>query len=138
MPQRQPVTIILYRWAGAWGPFKVSIPCGECTLTRDIISDTIKHELAGIGVELQVYDWLSCWWRPLQKGAWHAPIVMVDGRVISQGAALNRGVLTQAVAEAYALSNPVVGNVLFGKQGCPHCQRAKELPGTDKYGIPVF
>lgn len=125
MAQRQPVTIILYRWAGAWGPFKVSIPCGECTLTRDIISDTVKHELAGIGVELQVHDWLSCWWRPLQKGAWHAPIVMVDGRVISQGAALNRGVLTQAVAEAYAFGNPVVGNVLFGKQGCPHCQRAK-------------
>jgi len=30
---RKPVQILLYRWAGKWGPFKVKIPCGECTLT---------------------------------------------------------------------------------------------------------
>ncbi|MDW2111383.1 glutaredoxin, partial [Vibrio sp. 2089] len=29
----QPIKITLYRWAGNWGPFKVNIPCGECTLT---------------------------------------------------------------------------------------------------------
>ena len=30
------------------------------------------------------------WWKPLRRGGWHAPIVLVDGRLISQGHALNR------------------------------------------------
>lgn len=84
-----PVEILVYRWAGQWGPFKVNIPCGECTLTGDIIHDTIEHELNGIPVRFETRDWLSNWWRPLLKGGWHAPIVLVDGRIIAQGAALN-------------------------------------------------
>ena len=40
------VQIVLYRWAGTWGPFKVNIPCGECSLTLDVIIDTFETELA--------------------------------------------------------------------------------------------
>ena len=40
----QPIKITLYRWAGSWGPFKVNIPCGECTLTKDILKDTFENE----------------------------------------------------------------------------------------------
>lgn len=126
MIANKPVNITLYRWAGAWGPFKVSIPCGECALTHDVIVDTMANELAGIPVKLHVFDWLNHWWVPLFKGGWHAPIVMVGGRVISQGAALNRGVLTQSVIEAYAELSEVESNLIFGKLSCPHCQRAKD------------
>ncbi len=128
------VRIVVYRWAGAWGPFKVSIPCGECALTRDVIVDTLAHELDGIAVELEVRDWLSEWWRPLLKGGWHAPIVMVEGKVVSQGQALNRGVLTQAVIDAAAARTAVTGNHIFGKATCPHCQRAKQY--LDAANIP--
>ena len=121
----QPVKITVFRWAGAWGPFKVNIPCGECSLTKDVIEDTIEHELEGIHVELDMRDWLSEWWKPLKKGGWHAPIVMVEGKIISQGRALNRGLLTEAVVEAYANRAPVSENVVFGKESCPHCVRAK-------------
>ena len=120
-----PVRIVVYRWAGAWGPFRVNIPCGECALTRDVIIDTLAHELDGLAVELDVRDWLSEWWRPLMRGGWHAPIVMVAGKVVSQGQALNRGLLTQAVIDAAAAKTSVTGNHLFGKAGCPHCERAK-------------
>lgn len=120
------VNITVFRWAGAWGPFKVSIPCGECSLTKDVIADTVENELAGIDVEVDIRDWLSEWWKPLVKGGWHAPIVLVDGNIVSQGAALNRGVLTQAVIDAHARKNNISGNHLFGKVSCPHCQRAKE------------
>ena len=120
-----PVQVTVYRWAGAFGPFKVSIPCGECSLTGDVITDTFANELQGIPVELEIRDWLSHWWRPLPKGGWHAPIVMVEGRVISQGKALNRGLLTQAVIEAHVSHAAPPGNVLFGKETCPHCTRAK-------------
>lgn len=121
----QPVEVTLYRWAGAWGPFKVSIPCGECSLTVDVINDTFDTELAGIAVKLTTLDWLSHWWKPLRNGGWHAPIVIVDGRIVSQGHALNRGVLTEAVIAAHVKQSAVAGNHLYGKQSCPHCVRAK-------------
>ncbi len=129
----KPVIITVYRWAGSWGPFSVKIPCGECTLSKDIIEDTIKEELAGIEVQLEMQDWLTNWWKPLLKGGWHAPIVMVNGRIISQGAALNRGVLTQDVIEASANTRPVSGNHLYGKVGCPHCVSAKQA--LDNAGV---
>ena len=128
-----PIKILVYRWAGAWGPFKVSIPCGECALTSDIIKDTMTNELQGIAVELETRDWLSEWYRPLLKGGWHAPIVLVDGKVVGQGGALNRGVLTQAVVEQHAKRTSITGNHVFGKETCPHCVHAKEL--LDKAGI---
>ena len=121
----EPIKITVYRWAGSFGPFKVSIPCGECSLTKDVILDTMATELEGVPVELDMRDWLSEWWRPLLKGGWHAPIVLVEGKIVSQGAALNRGVLTQAVIEAYASRTPLDGNHVYGKQTCPHCVRAK-------------
>ena len=120
------VKLVLYRWAGAWGPFKVSIPCGECSLTLDVTQDTLETELAGIPVEVEVREWLTEWWRPLPKGGWHAPIVMVEGKVVSQGHALNRGVLTEAVIDASARRTAITGNHLFGKATCPHCVRAKD------------
>lgn len=123
--QGAPVKITLYRWAGQWGPFKVKIPCGECALTADVLKDTFANELAGVPVELEVRDWLTEWYRPLPKGGWHAPIVMVGDDIVSQGEALNRGVLTQAVIDHYAKSSKLEGNHIFGKENCPHCRRAK-------------
>lgn len=120
-----PVAVTLYRWAGRWGPFRVSVPCGECALTADVIADTLGRELDGIPVALDTREWLSEWWRPLAAGGWHAPIVMVAGRVVSQGHALNRGVLTEAVIAAHVRRSPLRGSHLFGKDGCPHCVRAK-------------
>lgn len=119
------VNITVFRWAGAWGPFTVKIPCGECSLTKDIIQDCIDTDLEGIAVELELRDWLSEWWKPLPKGGWHAPIVLVNGKLISQGAALNRGALTQAVIEEATAYTPVQGNHIYGKSGCPHCVRSK-------------
>ncbi len=130
----QPVAVTLYRWAGTWGPWKVNIPCGECSLTLDVIKDTFETELDGVPVELYVHDWLSQWWKPLPKGGWHAPIVMVEGRIVSQGHALNRGVLCEAIIDSHAARSNVSGNHIFGKARCPHCVRAKEY--LDQAGIP--
>ena len=121
----EPVRVTVYKWAGAWGPFKVDIPCGECTLTLDILRDVMSKELGGVPIGFEVKDWLSHWWEPLPKGGWHAPIVMVDGRIVSQGVALNRGVFTEAVIDAFARRTEVRGTRIFGKPGCPHCVRAK-------------
>lgn len=121
----QSVKVEVFRWAGSWGPFKVKIPCGECTLTSDIIQDALDRELSSVPVAVETSDWLDVWWRPLRAGGWHAPIVMVEGRVVSQGHALNRGVFTEAVIGAHARRAPVEGNLVYGKETCPHCSRAK-------------
>ena len=126
-PKIKPIEITVYRWAGKWGPFKVNIPCGECTLTGDIIQDALANELAGIPVTVQTLDWLSNWWRPLLKGGWHAPIVLVDGAIIAQGATLNRGVLAERVVKAYVGRSDIRGTHIYGKDRCAHCTRAKEL-----------
>lgn len=129
------VKIEVYRWAGEWGPFRVNIPCGECSLTKDIIQDTIDNDLKGINVEVEVRDWLSEWWKPLMKGGWHAPIVLVDGKIVSQGRALNRGLLTEAVIESYAKKTTISNdeNIIFGKETCPYCTLAKQY--MDQAGI---
>lgn len=121
----KPMKITLYRWAGSWGPFKVNIPCGECTLTKDILQDTLENELAGIPVEIEIKDWLSNWWEPLKLGSWHAPIIVLEGKVISQGEALNRGVLVQTVIQEWAKRDNLKGNIVFGKATCPYCVKAK-------------
>ncbi|ENM5743927.1 glutaredoxin [Vibrio metoecus] len=122
-----PIKVTLYRWAGSFGPFKVNIPCGECTLTRDILADTFANELAGVPIELEIKDWLSYWWEPLKLGAWHAPIVVVAGKVISQGEALNRGVLVQSIIKEWTKQDTLQGNIVFGKATCPYCVKAKQL-----------
>ncbi len=129
-----PVKVVLYKWAGKWGPFKVRIPCGECALTQDILRDTFAYELAGVPIDFVIKDWLSNWWKPLPKGGWHAPIVMVEGRIISQGHALNRGILAEAVIQAYVKRSSISGNHIFGKATCPHCVGAKHALGGA--GIP--
>ncbi|TXZ56365.1 glutaredoxin [Vibrio cholerae] len=125
-----PIKVTLYRWAGRFGPFKVNIPCGECTLTKDILADTFANELAGVPIELEVKDWLSYWWEPLKLGAWHAPIVIVAGKVISQGEVLNRGVLVQSIIKEWTKQDTLQGNIVFGKATCPYCVKAKQLLDT--------
>ena len=129
----RPVRVTLYRWAGKWGPFKVNIPCGECALTKDVLLDTFETDLAGIPIELDVRDWLSEWYKPLLKGGWHAPIVLVEDKIISQGYALNRGILTEAVIKEYVARSSLSGTHIFGKDSCPHCVRAKSY--MDSTGI---
>ena len=121
------IKLEIYRWAGQWGPFKVKIPCGECTLTSDIVNDALKNELADIPVDISTQDWLSNWWKPLPAGGWHAPIILVDGQLVSQGVALNRGTLTEAIISAYAQKTDIQGNVVFGKDNCRFCKDAKDL-----------
>ena len=131
----EPVKLILYKWAGKWGPFKVRIPCGECALTEDVIEDTLENELANAEVVFEVHEWLSKWWKPFFANfGWHAPIVMVGPKRISQGDALNRGVLTEAVIREHVQRFPLKGNHVFGKDRCPHCTRGKDY--LDDAGIP--
>ena len=126
------VRVVQYKWAGKWGPFKITIPCGECGASEGIIEYVIRAEFEphGVSVDFEVLPWLDFWWKPLLKGAWHAPIVMVNGRVVSQGVVVDAGTLGGAIRNAitngYELKEGE-RNVIFSKPGCPHCKKAKEI-----------
>ncbi len=130
---RQPVKILLYRWGGKWGPFKVKIPCGECALTKDVIEDTLANELSNAVVELEVKDWLTHIVKAFFQRARHAPCVLVNGKVVFQGGALNRGLLAETVMNEHVQHFPLEGTHIFGKANCPFCVRAKE--DMDRLGI---
>lgn len=128
----KPVRVTQYKWAGKWGPFRIKIPCGECGASEGIIEYVIKTEFEprDVKVEFEVLPWLDFWWKPLLKGAWHAPIVMVDGKVISEGVVVDSGRLAGAIrgaiTDGYELREDEQ-NVVFSKPGCPHCKKVKEI-----------
>lgn len=130
---KEPSKLLVYRWGGAFGPFKVNIPCGECTLTSDIIETTLEDELSGTHVEVEYKDWLTHLPEAMLKGARHAPAVLLNGKVISQGEAINRGALAAAVMVDHVDRFPIEGNHVFGKKKCGFCTKAKEL--LDAQGI---
>lgn len=122
---RKPAKLTLYRWAGKWGVFKVKVPCGECTLTSDVIKDVLENELSNAVVELEIKDWLSHVLEAFFRGARHAPVVLLNGKVISQGGALNRGLLAEAVMAEHVMHFPIEGTHVFGKANCGYCTKAK-------------
>ena len=133
---RVPAKLTVYKWGGKKWPFKVKIPCGECSLTQDIIKDVLENEAANAKVELEVKDWLSHLFEALRKSARHAPAILLDGKVISQGVAVNRGLLAEAIMQRHVQHFPIEGTHIFGKEGCPFCVKAKAA--MDAASIPYI
>jgi hypothetical protein len=76
------VKITQYKYQGKWGPFNITSPCEECDLTTAILSDMMNSEFKGKDVVFETKPWLNNWIRLLFKGAYHAPIILVDGKKI--------------------------------------------------------
>ncbi len=99
MPQ-QPIEIVVYRITGRQG--LIDIPhryCEECDLTI-IVARQVVDELGDPDVRLVVRPWLLWFWRPIWRGGWHAPIVTVDGWIVSQGVVPARETLLRAIEHA--------------------------------------
>ena len=78
------VAITQYIWEGKWGLFKIKTHCGECDITTAQIKSLLGKELKGKGITLTIKPWLDNWWRVILKGAYHAPIVLVNGKLFWQ------------------------------------------------------
>lgn len=78
------VTITEYVWSGQYGPFKISSHCEECEITWAILTNMKDNEFKGLEVEIEQKPWLDNWWYCLRRGAYHAPIIMVDGEKFHQ------------------------------------------------------
>lgn len=94
------VSVVVYRITGKQLFFNVDESyCEECELTVRRIVEVSKN-LPDIHVKLSVKPWLNNIFRALLKGGWHAPVVLVDGKRISQGVVPNDSLLTNAIVDA--------------------------------------
>lgn len=94
-----PINITIYRFTGRQGFFKVPKKwCEEC----DLLVATVKQTVEELGLEnqtkLKVKPWFLWWWQPLfLRFAWHAPIFVVNGKLISQGKIPNKETLVKTL-----------------------------------------
>lgn len=96
------VIIYNYKWEGKWGPFKIKTECGECNLSTGILKALVKDKYKGKPVTLEIKPWLNNWWRVIWRGAWHAPIIMVNNKIITQGKVVDRKKVIEQVDKQLA------------------------------------
>ncbi len=93
------VKITVYRWAGQKWFFRIRSECVEC----DLVVGQVRGLLSAHPdwpVELEIKPWLTNLWESLWHGGWHAPVVMVDDRLLQQGTVPSRAELETAVRSA--------------------------------------
>jgi len=92
------VQITIYRFTGKQGLFTIPKDwCLECDVLIEMVQDVVK----GLGMEgkvdLKIRPWFPwAWFVFLRYFAWHAPILIINGKLISQGIVPER----QRVADA--------------------------------------
>lgn len=94
------VNVTVYPITGRQGP--IVIPhrfCEECDLTIRLTRQVIE-DVGDARVSLTVRPWMLWFWKPLLRGGWHAPILTVNGRVVSQGVVPARDVVRDAILGA--------------------------------------
>jgi Thioredoxin domain len=82
---RTPVEVKIYRMTGKQLFFKVGQSvCEECDLAVAAVREAIART-EGIPVRFKVEPWLDKLPLALSRGAYHPPITLVGGRIVSQG-----------------------------------------------------
>lgn len=78
--RNNPVVINDFKWAGKLGPFEIKSPCNECDVITNMLTRMMEEDFKGKNVVLEVKPWLNNAFYCLSRGAWHAPIVVVNDR----------------------------------------------------------
>jgi hypothetical protein len=94
------VRITIYRWAGQKWFFRIRSECVECDLTVAQVQGLLSAH-PDWPVEVEVKPWLTHLWESLLHGGWHAPVVLVDGRLVRQGTIPTRVELEEAIRHEF-------------------------------------
>jgi len=82
------VLVTNYKWEGKKWFFKIKTVCGECETTTALLHGLKKKYYADKPVKVEIKPWLDncfeAFFRSLCR-AWHAQIVLVNHRLVSQG-----------------------------------------------------
>ena len=93
------MTITMYRWAGTKYGITIKSECKECDINTAILQDMKDKEFAGKNVVIEIKPWLTHVWESLRRGGWHAPVIVVEQHIFSQGVVLNREKLALQVLQ---------------------------------------
>lgn len=96
----KPVDVTVYRITGRQG--LIDVPhryCEECDLTVQVVQRTID-EAGTATARLTVRPWMLWFWRPIVRDGWHAPIVTVNGHVVSPGVVPAAETIRQSILTA--------------------------------------
>ncbi len=106
-----PINITIYRLTGNQGFFSVPNKwCEECDILVRMVKNTIKDLEIEDKTKLTIRPWFPWFWQPLLINlAWHAPILTINGKLISQGIVPNKHTLIKTLLEN------VVWTTEFGK-----------------------
>ncbi len=78
------VVITQFKWMGSFGPFKIRSHCNACDWVTNLLEKMVREEFRDQDVVFEVKPWLDNIWYCLARGAWHAPIIMVNGKKFYQ------------------------------------------------------
>lgn len=94
-----PIEVTIYRFTGSQGFFSVPKKwCEECDLLVAIVKKTINELGIETKTQLIIKPWFLWWWQPLLTHfAWHAPILIINGELISQGKVPSKETLIKAL-----------------------------------------
>lgn len=79
-----PVIITQFKWAGNLWPLRIKSHCDECDLVSSMLRKMIEVEFKDKNVVFELKPWLNSIFYCLARGAWHAPIIMVNGKKFYQ------------------------------------------------------
>lgn len=120
------IKVELYKWEGSFFPFKIKNHCGECSLNKKVIESVIEE--LPFDVEFKEKPWLNNWYKILHKGAYHAPIILVNGKLVKQEEVITREELKTALLKEYVKFFEMPEGVhIFTLPDCKFCKAAKEL-----------
>jgi len=95
----KPILITMYRWAGCKFGITIKSRCAECDINTAILKDMEKKEFANVDVAIEIKPWLTYVWESLRKGGWHAPVIMIEDRIFTQGIVFKRKELARRVLQ---------------------------------------
>lgn len=124
------VEIVIYKWEGKFFPFKIKKKCGECSLSTNIIKLVVEQaKKEGIEVDYIEKPWLNNWYKVILKGGWHAPIILINNKILTQGIVVSKEKLIDRIyEEAFKdFKIPNKGTYIFTLPNCTYCKKAKEL-----------
>lgn len=90
------VKVDIYLWEGQKFGFKIKSECAECNMVVALVRDLEKKELKN-KIDVKIRPWLDNVFLLLFKRGWHAPIILVNGKVFSQGIVPNRNELLEKI-----------------------------------------
>lgn len=93
------VEIKIYRFTGRQLFFTIpEFVCHECDMVIRLVN-RIVGKMESELVTVHVYPWFNNILTSLKKGGWHPPVVMINGKIFSQGIVPDEQELEEKILE---------------------------------------